>query len=278
MFNSNLEHWKGTDFWQYSELPKLYPEKISQYRERMVYGKSILKNNIDLTLAVSNRVKELLVNYGADTNKIKVINQIPPGIKLLKNSYKERFEIHSPIRFGFIGTAIPQKGVHTIIAAASLIAGNNIEFHIYGFGVSNYLNEMKKFDKSNKITWHGEYNFNEFPDIADNIDAIIIPSIWEDCAPLVVVEALAMGLPVIGANIGGIPDFIENGINGILFQSGNHIELANIIIDLINNPQKLIEMRKNVKVNLTFSDFMKKIIEIYTSDIDKVEDWKFKEL
>jgi glycosyltransferase involved in cell wall biosynthesis len=244
----------------------------------MDYAKFILKNKIDLTLSVSNRVKELLTDFGADNEKIKVINQIPPGIEYLKDRFQKRFEIHSPIRFGFIGTAIPQKGVHTIVAAASLIPGNNAEFHIYGFGVPAYLNELKKFDKNNKIIWHGEYKFEEFPDIANNIDVIIIPSIWEDCAPLVVVEALAMGLPVIGANIGGIPDFINNGINGLLFQSGNHIELANILIDLINNPQKLINMRKRTNVNLTFSDFMNKIMEIYNTDLDKVEDWKFKEL
>jgi len=72
--------------------------------------------------------------------------------------------------------------------------------------------------------------------IAEEIDAIIIPSIWEEGGPLTAAEAIAMNLPIIGANIGGIPDFVKDGINGLLYQFDNPANLANKIKDIIDNP------------------------------------------
>lgn len=65
--------------------------------------------------------------------------------------------------------------------------------------------------------------------------AIIVPSEWYDNSPLVVYQAFALGKPVIASRIDGIPEMVEEGVNGLLFEPGNHVELAEKMNVLVNN-------------------------------------------
>ena len=67
----------------------------------------------------------------------------------------------------------------------------------------------------------------------------MVPSIWYDIAHGVICESFNYGIPVIGSRIGGIPELIEDGYNGYLFEAGNEQELKNALDRLINNPQEL---------------------------------------
>ncbi len=86
----------------------------------------------------------------------------------------------------------------------------------------------------------------------------IIPSIWYETAGLVIYESFAMGKPVIGTNIGPIPELIENGITGLLYEPGNIDELSMKINYLISNTDKIVEMGKRAR---------RKIEKGYNSDI-----------
>ena len=110
---------------------------------------------------------------------------------------------------------------------------------------------------------NGEYRKEDFPKIAQQSDMAIMPSIWEDCAPFVLTECLAMKLPVIASNIGGASDFIIEGYNGTFFEPGNAKALAAVIQSLIENSFKIASMRKNCKLTLTFQDYVEHKIKIY---------------
>ena len=93
----------------------------------------------------------------------------------------------------------------------------------------------------------------------------IYPSEWYENCPFSVMESQMYGTPVLGANIGGIPELISVGSTGELFESGNGEDLKNKIEELWNNKEKLDKYSENCK-NISFDtieEYCKKLIKIY---------------
>lgn len=90
---------------------------------------------------------------------------------------------------------------------------------------------------------------------------------WMENCPIVALEIIAYGLPVIASNIGGIPDLINHGKNGYLFKIGNYKEIAKYIKKLYNNPELSIKLREygfeKFKKEFNKEGYYKKLIEIY---------------
>ena len=78
----------------------------------------------------------------------------------------------------------------------------------------------------------------------------IIPSVWFETAGLVIYESFALGKPVIGADIGPIPELVENGVTGLLFEPGNVRQLTNKINYLISRPNEILEMGKRCRMRI----------------------------
>ena len=93
----------------------------------------------------------------------------------------------------------------------------------------------------------------------------IYPSEWYENCPFSVMESQMYGTPVLGANIGGIPELISVGSTGELFESGNGEDLKNKIEELWNNKEKLDKYSENCK-NISFDtieEYCNKLIKIY---------------
>jgi glycosyltransferase involved in cell wall biosynthesis len=78
-------------------------------------------------------------------------------------------------------------------------------------------------------------------------DCLVCPSLWQEAAGLVILEAMACGLPVIGSSVGGIPEFITPDHTGFLFPAGNHMALANHITKLCSSTPLLNNMRARAR-------------------------------
>jgi glycosyltransferase involved in cell wall biosynthesis len=273
MIKSNLESWDSSNFWDNSDLPAQNPGLAAEYETRQKKALKIINEDISLTLAISQRVKEILVDFGADARKIRTAHQIP----FLGEGIRADNEVHSPVKFAFLGTVIPHKGVHKIAEAANFISNLNFEVDIYGDGNARYAGEIKQADKHGKLNFRGSYTSADLQRIASETDAVIIPSIWEEGAGLVIPEALSMGLPVICARIGGMPEFIAEGENGFTYPHKSSRNLAAILRRLIENPALLSEMKKNTKTNLKFADFVDYLERIYNStNLNEASDFLFK--
>jgi glycosyltransferase involved in cell wall biosynthesis/thioredoxin-like negative regulator of GroEL len=139
-----------------------------------------------------------------------------------------------------------------------------LELHIYGYCDPEYRTLLESIDVKCRIIFHGGYDKYQLNGIASQLDLVVIPSIWEDCAPLVVQEVLAMGLPVIGSDLGGITDFIEDGYNGIIYDHSDSLALRDILLDIISNPTLLIELHNNCTSPMSFNDYLNHLVKIYT--------------
>ncbi|MFC2161880.1 glycosyltransferase, partial [Acidobacteriota bacterium] len=100
-----------------------------------------------------------------------------------------------------------------------------------------------------------------------NSKFIVIPSECYENNPRSVIEAFALGKPAIGARIGGIPELVRNHETGLTFESGNVEDLREKISDLLNNPDKIVDMGKNARAfverELNAEKHYQRLMEIY---------------
>jgi glycosyltransferase involved in cell wall biosynthesis len=92
------------------------------------------------------------------------------------------------------------------------------------------------------VRFEGAFEPSQVPEVFGEIDVLVVPSLWPENAPLVIQEAFQAGVPVVGARMGGIPEFIREGVTGRLFDPGVPGELTRILGDLIEHPQQLAVM------------------------------------
>ncbi|MEQ8809521.1 MAG: glycosyltransferase, partial [Imperialibacter sp.] len=143
--------------------------------------------------------------------------------------------------FGYIGTHIPAKGINQLIEAFKQLEGA-ATLKIYGRPNGQSTDALKSFatGSKNTIEFAGEYvNHNLANEVFSKVDCIVVPSIWAENSPLVIHEAQSCKIPVITANHGGMKEYVQHQVNGLLFEHRNPSSLAEQMNYAIVNPQKM---------------------------------------
>jgi glycosyltransferase involved in cell wall biosynthesis len=167
------------------------------------------------------------LDYGFDLERLSRRNRIP----------ERRFT------FGYIGTHIPAKGVHLLIDAYGQLEGN-YGLRIWGRHRGAETNGLEFLVQAlpehirDTIEWEGEYrNQDIVSSVFNACDAIIVPSIWAENSPLVIHEALQARVPVITARYGGMREYVEHGVNGLLFDHRDATSLSRQMARLAEDPE-----------------------------------------
>lgn len=128
--------------------------------------------------------------------------------------------------FLYFGRLSVEKGLGTLIRAAAKIGA---ELVIVGTGPNE--SDLKGLAESlnAKVRFLGYQSGPDLHTTVRGAKAVVLPSEWYENAPMSVLEAFALGKPVVGARIGGIPEMIEPDINGWLFESGDADQLADVL-------------------------------------------------
>lgn len=154
---------------------------------------------------------------------------------------------YTKLKLLYVGRLAPGKGLEFLIKCLSKI--NHFEFTltVVGDGIikEDLIQLVKKHNLSSKIKFRGFIDFsqnllNEY----SSHDIFIMPSFSEGL-PQVVFEAMSRGVVVVATNVGGIPDQIQNKVNGFLFDPGEENQLLKILNEIVLNQMNLIEIRKN---------------------------------
>jgi glycosyltransferase involved in cell wall biosynthesis len=137
----------------------------------------------------------------------------------------------APLTIGFIGRMVPEKGVETLIEAVAGLPPNGWRLLIAG-EIYPPLNPaaLRARTTGLPVDWLGVVPAADF---YPRIDLLVVPAVWADPGPLVVHEAFANAVPVVGSRIGGIADLVEDGVTGWLFEPGNVTALRDILAERI---------------------------------------------
>lgn len=190
-------------------------------------------------VAISKEVRDVLIKIGAKDTSIIII----PGIyeKAVFSIVDKPKEFTSGKKTClFVGALRPIKGVEHLIDAIPEVVRTikNIELLLIGPGECDYkkkvLSKIDTLGMAQYIKYIGHVTKKELPDYYRKADLFILPSINEPQG-LVVLEAMSFALPVVASNVGGIPDMINDGVNGLLIPSGDAIATAQAIIKILSD-------------------------------------------
>jgi glycosyltransferase involved in cell wall biosynthesis len=133
------------------------------------------------------------------------------------------------------------KGVRTLIQAAEKVSKGRL----YVAGSGDLRNELEAYVSDRRlagITFLGHLATDKLTELFQRAAFLVMPSECYENYPMSVLEAMACGTPVIGAEIGGIPEIVRDGETGLLFPSGDTQSLATKIEHLLDNPAESIRM------------------------------------
>lgn len=148
-----------------------------------------------------------------------------------------------PVRYLYMGQLAAHKGIDTLIEAIRLASGSAFSIDIAGRGDGeDKMEALAGVD--DRVRFHGFVEGARKDRLLSNADVLIFPSIWVENAPMSIAEAFCYGLPVIGSRIGAIPEFVEHGTNGLLFEAGNAASLASCMMKLSERPDELRRIRQ----------------------------------
>jgi len=146
--------------------------------------------------------------------------------------------------FVYSGRLVDVKGVQTLVEAMGQVQRSHL--YIAGHGeLEGPLRAYVQAQGITNVTFLGHLSTTALLDLVKRARFTVVPSEWYENYPMSVLEALACGTPVIGAAIGGIPEIVEDGVNGLLFASGKRDELAAKINYLLDHPELAATMGRN---------------------------------
>jgi glycosyltransferase involved in cell wall biosynthesis len=147
-------------------------------------------------------------------------------------------------RLLYAGRLSEEKGVHVVIDALrqllERVQDREIMLDVIGSGDEAYAEKLQQQVRAlgceGKVAFKGHYSQSDLFQCFKKYDMVLLPSLWEEPSGGIIVEAMAHGLPVIASRIGGIPEFIDDGVTGILVAPGSPKEMAEAVERLINDP------------------------------------------
>lgn len=177
--------------------------------------------NASLVIGVSQFILDRHQEFGAFENVDKrvIYNSV---IVPESGNCAVRARDSKKFTFGYLGRIHPSKGLHDLVRAFSREQLGDSQLWIAGSGDSAYVESLKVETACDaNVVWLGHVAATTF---LQELDVLVVPSRWNDTAPLVVQEAFAHGVPVIGANRGGIAELIAPGI-GWIYEPGRPEQL-----------------------------------------------------
>jgi glycosyltransferase involved in cell wall biosynthesis len=217
-------------------LYELFPNRIKLF---------LMKSVIKKFIAPSKSLYEKMINNG-----FRNIEYISHFVDLKEWKFNN-MKLNQLKNITYVGRLSKAKGISYLINAMPAIISKFPDTHLNIIGTGPEELYFKKIiddlNLTDNVTMRGRLDGEKLKIVFKNADIIVIPSISMETGPIVLFEAMASGCPVVGSNIGGIPDLIEEGKNGYLVTPGSSNEIAERVIHMFSNPMHTRTMFFNLR-------------------------------
>lgn len=232
------------------------------YRNKKVYSKGI-----DYIITPSEFYRTKFIEDGINSNHIEAIHNF-----IIASDYNVETEIGDYALY--FGRLSKEKGINNLIKAFAKCKNGSL--YIAGEGPEK--DNIERFIKDNKLSKRvkllGFLNKEQMTDTIRKARFIVVPSIWYENCPYSVMETLAIGKPVIGANIAGIPELVINNKNGYTYKYDDINELSekmNILFEDEKLISKFSRKAKEMSKKYDKEKYYERIIKIYKKVVCEYE-------
>ncbi|MBL8859315.1 MAG: glycosyltransferase [Planctomycetes bacterium] len=151
------------------------------------------------------------------------------------------------VRFGFVGSLVWYKGGEVMLRAMQRLAGTRAELVVYGdFKPDSDPHHavLKELAGAN-VTFKGRFDNSKLSEVYAEIDVLLVPSIWFENSPITIHEAYLTHTPVIASNIGGMAEYVHDGVDGLTFAVGDETDLEAKMQRFLNEPDLIERLSGN---------------------------------
>jgi glycosyltransferase involved in cell wall biosynthesis len=180
-----------------------------------------------------------------------------------------------PLRLLFLGSLADHKGAHVLLEALAGLPARTARVVLHGPATAEQREQLERSLDARRL--HDRVQHAGFlpparvSETLPHFDAVVVPSLAAENSPLAIVEALALGRPVIASRIGGIPELVRDGENGLLFAPGDAQGLRSAVARLASDRGRLREMGEQGRVvaeKLGLSGHVDALEVIYAEALD----------
>jgi len=221
---------------------------------------NFVKQRYDEVLQYSSAAK--VVPMGVDTEKF---TRVPLQEDQIHDDLAQ-----SRITILFVGRLVPIKGVQYLIEATRILVERRLDIMLVIIGDGDERNTLEKLTRDvgldERTQFLGPVENHRLPEYYRRATLVVVPSLMlpsgeTEGMPVVVLESMACGTPVVASNVGGIPDIIEDGRNGFLVEPGNSAQLANAISNAIYSIEVLANNAYETGQRYSWTNVIKEYID-----------------
>jgi glycosyltransferase involved in cell wall biosynthesis len=231
------------------------------YWEARIWNLSKLSRVTDRFISPSSFLKSKMISGGIDPSKIEVMHNF-----IDISDYQRGAEAKKDY-YCYVGRLSSEKGVETLLRAAEGLP--ELKLKIIGTGPLEEV--LISGNRLPNVEFLGYRTGDELNSILSGSRFLIVPSEVYENNPLTVLEALSLGIPVLGSDIGGIPELITPGFNGMLFEAGNVGDMQEKIKYLWQKPEefKVEEIAQKAQNNYNANNYYKRLIQLYGNLLER---------
>lgn len=219
---------------------------------------------VDAFVSPSQYLADTYVAAGLPPDKIHVVWN---GIDVDKIAAIDRKSSGGVLRFSFFGYFGRHKGVHTLLSALPLLKDRQrVRINLIGDGdqILVYKQQLRENGCANLVKFWGKLDNTQVGSAYAKTDVLVLPSIWRENQPVSITEAMACGIPVIASNMGGIPELVQDGVTGFIFEAGNPADLAEKMDRLIADPVLVKNLGRNGQERIRKNSFARQVEKVVT--------------
>ncbi len=224
---------------------------VLAWLEAKKWNRKTLQKYVDVFVCPSEFMASKMRQGGFSSEKLVVICNFAEKKEKKTNSCREK-------KYCYVGRLSSEKGVETLLKVASELP---YKLKLAGDGP---LDEQlkKKYKQNENIEFLGRIDFEQVTNLLSSASFSVMPSECYDNNPLGVIESLCIGTPVLGANIGGIPELISSN-NGMLFESGNATDLKLKIEQMFSNSFDNEKIKGESQIRFDENLYYEKLMKVY---------------
>ena len=249
-----------TQIGMYASLITGIPFSFTSHANDLFENKLLLKDKVErakTAVTISQYNYEFLAKQGVNTDKLKIVRC---GIDTGKHDFMPRHKLKKPPTIGSLGRLIEKKGMDDLILALSKLHHKGVDFRLE-IGGEGYLDDyLKKLalthNISDKIEFKGAIPNDRVYSWLENLDIFVLACKQDskgdrDGIPVVLMEAMTIGVPVVSTKISGIPELIEDEQSGFLAQPNAPESLARAIEKILDRSEPISHITQAARNRVT---------------------------
>ncbi len=243
--------------------------RVARIQARMAFLRETL-DCVDAIVSPSQFLRDLFIEAGVAPERIIFSRQGRDFPNLAPETLEKAPASH--LRIGYMGQIKPHKGVHVLVEAVRKLSVASLRLAIHGDPTSfpAYVRRLHKLAAHDeRIVFAGTYCAGELGRIMAETDVVVVPSIWYENSPNVVLEAQAHRTPVVVSAQGGMAELVRDEIDGLYFMPGDADDLARQLRRLLDEPELLRGLAANAPMVKQLDEEMYQLEAAYRGVIEQ---------